>query len=134
MSPTILLTLLSSPSAVAEGKFSAFAEIEVKLQIVEAERIETEVTVVDLDLGAYRVAVNVLTTGGDYERKEASYLIITDVEPHEAMAMTYVMGEATFAFSANTLPYDLEGSTEEEMYAWLDEMVVEGFAVARVLP
>jgi hypothetical protein len=107
------------------------ASLTVRLNIEPAEHLEQTAELVDADLGAYRVHVAIRSTGEGATSERRSYLLLTDTEPSEAMAVTLVAGQASFAFAEDTIAFDLTGSTDEDVMALLELIRTDWYYATR---
>jgi hypothetical protein len=113
------------------GERQVSASIEVRCEIVAAEGFEITTTLLDEELGAWRVEVATTITGGGNYSDARSYLLMTDLEPHEAMAVSVVGGESFFHVDEAVASVDdITHHTEEEVADVLAFLKDNDFAFA----
>lgn len=105
------------------------ASLRVSLDVVAAEHLTMTTETLDEGLGAYRVSIATAVTGGEYHSDTRSYLLMTDLEPSEAMIVTLAGGAASFTFAPEALAFDLTGTDAADVIALL-ELLREDFAYA----
>lgn len=109
------------------------ATVEVSANVVAAQQFTAEVTTLDEELGAYRIAIAMRATGDEYCVDERSYLLLSDVAPQEAMLVSIVGGQASFTFTDDALAFDITNADDEAIAALLD-LVRTDFGYASVGP